>query len=78
MLGLESMGARMMRLAQQELLLGMPLSLDETEARIDAVSARDVKKVAQELFQRQRLSLVAIGPIEKDFYTAENLCNDSF
>jgi len=77
MLGLESMGSRMMRLAQQELLLGMPLSLDETEARIDAVSAREVKKVAQELFQRQRLSLVAIGPIEKDFYTVEDLCDDS-
>ncbi|MCK4273070.1 insulinase family protein [bacterium] len=77
MLGLESMGARMTRLAQQEILLGASMSLDETQERIDAVSAEQVQKVAQELFRRRRLSMVAIGPIQKDLFRAEDLYNCS-
>lgn len=73
MLGLESMSARMARLAQQEMLLDAPMSLDETKEHIDAVSAEEVKEVAQELFQRRRLSLVAIGPAQKSFFRIENL-----
>jgi len=73
MLALESMCARMSRLAQQEILLGAPISLDETEARIDAVSADEVQKVALDLFHRRRLSAVAIGPVQKDIYRIEDL-----
>jgi predicted Zn-dependent peptidase len=75
LLGLESMCARMTRLAQQEILLGAPVSLDETEARIDAVSAEEVQRVAQDLFSRQRLSLVAIGPVQESLYRIEDLWN---
>jgi predicted Zn-dependent peptidase len=63
MLGLESMSARMVRLAQQEILLGRMVGLDETTAHIEAVTADQVHAVAVELFQRKRLSLAAIGPV---------------
>ncbi len=74
MLGLESMSARMVRLAQHEMLLGAPVSLDETEARIDAVSGVEVQEVAQELFQRAKLSLVALGPAHEDGFSVEDIC----
>jgi predicted Zn-dependent peptidase len=73
MLGLESMSARMVRLAQQEILLGIPVSLDETKARIDAVTAQDVQLIARELFRRRQLSLVAIGPVRQDFFQLRHL-----
>jgi predicted Zn-dependent peptidase len=49
------------------------VSLDETERHIDAVSAEEVQEVAQDLYGRQRLSLVAIGPVEKKLFGMEDL-----
>jgi len=73
MLGLESMSARMVRLAQQEILLDSPVSLDETRRRIDAVSGEQVQAVAGELFQRRNLSLAAIGPVEEKLFDVKDL-----
>jgi predicted Zn-dependent peptidase len=73
MLGLESMSARMVRLAQQEILLDSPVSLDETRERIDAVSGKQVQEIAGELFQRRRLSLAAIGPGGEELFDLKDL-----
>jgi predicted Zn-dependent peptidase len=66
-LALESTGARMNRLGS-ELLAGMPLlSLDETVARIDAVSLEDLSALVEELWSPDRLSAAGIGPDESRF-----------
>jgi predicted Zn-dependent peptidase len=69
-LSLESTGARMNRLGGS-LLSGVPvLSLDESLARIDAVTLADVVALAEELWAPERLSVVGIGTDEQVFRTA--------
>jgi predicted Zn-dependent peptidase len=62
-LGLEDTGARMSRLGKGELAHGEVLPVDETLARIDAVSLDDVNRMASELVG-QPLSLGAVGPFD--------------
>jgi len=50
MLSLESTGARMSHLARQEIYFGRQFGLDEIAARIDAVTADDVQRVADQMF----------------------------
>jgi predicted Zn-dependent peptidase len=52
----------MSRLGRSELTLGEFSDLDETLRRIDAVTARDVRELADELAARP-LSLAAVGPV---------------
>jgi predicted Zn-dependent peptidase len=73
MLGLESMSARMVRLAQQEIHLGGSVSLDDTLARIEAVNADDVMQAARELLRRERLSLAVIGPVRRKRFQRSDL-----
>ena len=69
-LSLESTAARMNRLGSS--LLGeLPiLSVDEIVARIDAVQADDLHKLANELFAGQRLSVAGVGANEDLFQEA--------
>lgn len=70
LLSLESTVARMNRLGAS-LLSDMPLlTVDELEARIDAVSLDDVLSLAQELYAPERLSVAAIGADEAVFEKA--------
>jgi predicted Zn-dependent peptidase len=51
-----------------EVLAGAPLlSLDETVARIDAVTMHDVAALAEELWAPERLSAAGIGPDQSRF-----------
>jgi predicted Zn-dependent peptidase len=69
-LGMESTLARMNRLGSS-LLMGVPLlTLDETLARIDAVTAGDVSELARELFAPERMSAAAVGASEDAFRQA--------
>ncbi len=69
-LGLESTSARMVRVARPILLdLELP-PIDETLARIDAVSLSDVAALSAELFAPERLSAACIGPDESHFRAA--------
>ena len=69
-LGLESTGARMARLARG-LLFEIPLlSIDEMLARVDAVTADDVAVLAGELYDPDGLSAACIGPSEGRFRSA--------
>jgi predicted Zn-dependent peptidase len=69
-LGLESTGARMSRLARA-ILFGVPLlSLDEMLERVQQVSADDVAQLAAELYDPERLSTACIGPHEGHFREA--------
>ncbi len=63
-LSLESTAARMNRLGAS-VLNDLPiLSVEEIIARIDAVTADDLRGLAGELFRGQELSVAAIGPDE--------------
>ena len=60
-LGLEDSGARMNRLGRAQMLHGTVCTLEDLLARIDAVSAEDVARVAGRLAAGGR-TLAAIGP----------------
>lgn len=61
-LGLESSGSRMSRIAKNELLLGRDVPVDETLAALDAVTSAQVQSVAEHLFARE-FALSAVGPL---------------
>jgi predicted Zn-dependent peptidase len=74
-LSLESTLTRMNRLGGS-LLTGVPLlSLDETVAAIDAVTADDVQQLARELFDPQRMSAAGVGGDEDAFARALEAVN---
>ncbi|MEX0600510.1 MAG: pitrilysin family protein, partial [Rhodothermales bacterium] len=62
MLGLESMSNRMMRIGRQELYFERYISLDEINADVEAVSADDVQRVAEKMFEEGRFSSVILLP----------------
>ncbi|MCH8276685.1 MAG: insulinase family protein [Bacteroidetes bacterium] len=62
MLGLESMGSRMMRIGRQELYYHRYYSLDEIIERIESVTASEILTVAQDLLDPDRFSLVELIP----------------
>ncbi|MDX1439661.1 MAG: pitrilysin family protein, partial [Rubricoccaceae bacterium] len=62
MLGLESMSNRMLRLGRVELTFGRHFTLDEIIEEIDAVTSDEVRSLAEEHFNRDSLSSVAIVP----------------
>jgi len=66
MLGLESTGSRMSMLARSEIYHGRHITLDELIAHIEAVTAQDVQRMANDLFHPGRLSMAAIGPFRSD------------
>ncbi|HLA25492.1 MAG TPA: pitrilysin family protein [bacterium] len=66
MLSLESTGSRMSILARSEIYHGRQITLDELIAKVDAVSAEDIQRMAAELLEPRRLSMAAIGPFRAD------------
>jgi len=62
LLGLESTGNRMHRIARNELYEGRFVPVEELVRRVEQVQAQDVQRVASEIIARERLSLVALGP----------------
>jgi predicted Zn-dependent peptidase len=62
MLGLESMGSRMMRLGRQELYYGEYTTLDEIIQHVEAVTKEEILAVAQELFRKEDFSTVTLLP----------------
>lgn len=66
MLGLESTGSRMSMLARSEIYHGRQITLDELITNIDAETAEDVQRMANDLFRPGRLSMAAIGPFRSD------------
>jgi predicted Zn-dependent peptidase len=62
MLGLENTSSRMSHLARQEMVFGRHFTFDEILANIEAVSAEDVQRVAQDLFRDGDLVASVVGP----------------
>ena len=61
-LGMESSGTRMNRIGRSVLTGTELLTIEQIEARIEAVSADDVVQLATELWQPESMSAAAIGP----------------
>ena len=62
MLGLESTGSRMSRLAKMELYLGEFVTLDEVCENIESVTAEQILQLAQEMFVENQLTSTIIRP----------------
>jgi len=62
MLSLESTSSRMSNLARQELYFGRFSSLDEILASIDAVTREEVRSLARQFFQPERIAVTVLGP----------------
>ena len=61
LLGLESTGSRMSRLARQYLYFGRFFETDELISQLDAVTREEIREVAQEFFRRGRISASVLG-----------------
>jgi predicted Zn-dependent peptidase len=64
-LGLENTSHRMNRLAKHELLLGKPISINETIREIDRVTPSDIRNLANRLFQREQFVITVLGPVNQ-------------
>ena len=62
MLSLENTSSRMTHLARQEIYFGRQFTLDEILAGIESVSAEDVRRVANDLFQDGQVVATLVGP----------------
>jgi predicted Zn-dependent peptidase len=61
MLGLESTSSRMSNLARQELHFKRFFSLDEMIEKIEAVTAEQIRDIAQEVFHSKNITLAVLG-----------------
>ena len=75
MLSLESTGSRMSILARSEIYHGRQITLDELIAKVDAVTAEDIQRMAAEVLEPRRLSMAAIGPFRSDGALAKSMRN---
>jgi predicted Zn-dependent peptidase len=64
MLGLESTASRMSNLARQEMYFGRFFTLDELVESIEAVTAEDVRRIAQTFFDPRQIALTILGNLE--------------
>jgi predicted Zn-dependent peptidase len=64
LLSLESSSSRMSNLARQEIFYGNHLSPDEILKRIENVTAQDIQRIANEVFNGDGLAMTAIGQLE--------------
>lgn len=63
MLGLESTGSRMNRLAKDEIYFGRYFSLKEVLGEIEKITRRQIHRLAEELLDSRELSLTLLGPL---------------
>jgi predicted Zn-dependent peptidase len=64
LMGLESSNSRMANLARQEIYFGQFFTSDEIIARVDAVEAAQVQKMAQQLFDPERIAVTLLGRLD--------------
>lgn len=65
LLGLESMGSRMSRLARSEMYMGRKVGVDELVGAIEDVTAADLHELAQECLDPARNLVATLGPTEQ-------------
>jgi predicted Zn-dependent peptidase len=75
LLSLESTSSRMTRLGKATVTSSEIVPIEETERRIQAVTAEDIAALARELYAPEGLSAAGIGPSEKRFRAAVERIN---
>lgn len=65
-LALESISGRMMRLGRNELTFGRQIDEDELEAKIDAVTPEDVRRLSRAIFAPDSWGLCVLGPVDEN------------
>ncbi len=65
MLALESSSARMSALASQEMIWGEFITPDEVIEHINKVTAEDVQRLANEIFQPERFAVTVLGEVDE-------------
>jgi len=65
LLGLETSESRMTKLARDEIYFHRTVSVPEIVAGIDKVTAKDILKLAKDIFNPDKISLAAIGKIDR-------------
>jgi len=63
-MSLESTSSRMTNLARQEIFFGRFFNIDEIAAAVEAVSAEEVRSVAEEFFRQDLITLCLLGRLE--------------
>jgi predicted Zn-dependent peptidase len=73
LLGLEDSADRAGSLAHCEMVHGRQISVEETLAKLEAVTTGDVRELAREFFRTDRLALIALGDLGDLQLTADEL-----
>lgn len=61
-LGMESMSARMHRIAKNELVYGRDIPIEETLEKIEAVTPKEIQTLADDFLNPEKMTITAIGP----------------
>ena len=64
-LSLESTSSRMIRLGRSEFSLGRELTTEEIEEKVEAVTAEEIRTLAQEVLSEEQLGLCVLGPVDE-------------
>ena len=64
MLSLESTSSRMHNLARQELYFGRYVSMDEMLQNVEAITAEQIREMAQRFFQPKAMAVAMFGPLK--------------
>jgi predicted Zn-dependent peptidase len=64
-LSLESSNSHMSRIARQEIYFGKYLSIDDIIRGVEKVTADQVRRLANEIFNKDNISLTVLGPLSK-------------
>ena len=72
-IGLESSGSRMSNLARQQMYFGRFFGIEEIVDEIDSVGPEQIYRLAQELFQTDRMALTLLGNLGSMSITREHL-----
>jgi len=73
LLGLEDSAGRAASLAQSEMLHGRQIPVEETLANIEAVTTKDLQKLAKKYFRTEKISFAALGDLKGLKVTRERL-----
>ncbi len=73
LLGLEDSAERAATLAQAEMIYGRQIPLEETLAKVAAVTTDDCRSLANEFFSTEKIAFAAMGDISKLRITREDL-----
>ena len=63
-MGLESSNSRMANLARQEIYFGQFFTADEIIARVEAVDAEQVQKMAERLLDPAKIAVTLLGRLD--------------